>query len=103
MSGASEVAQHSVHLSVKNRVGVLKDILAAFEEQQANLSGIRSLPSKAQADEYDFFIDFQLPTASLQTLATKLQAQATNVTFLDKSADLKNSGFVALQGSVVGA
>jgi len=91
-----------VHLSIKNRVGALKELLATFEGAGVNLSSIKSLPSSSVVDGYDFFIDFELAKdASFESLSEKLQGQATKVTFLDKSSKSKGNEFLTLSGSLV--
>ncbi|MCX5782365.1 MAG: prephenate dehydratase [Elusimicrobia bacterium] len=57
-------AQHSGHdktsilFSVKDKVGVLHDMLAPFKKNKINLTKIESRPTKKRAWEYIFFIDF---------------------------------------------
>jgi chorismate mutase/prephenate dehydratase len=49
----------SVVFSVKDRPGVLRDALAAFAEEDINLTRIESRPSRKRAWTYVFFADFQ--------------------------------------------
>ena len=44
-------------LAVYNRVGVLKDILQAFADNELNLSSLHSVPSKLQPWDYFFFME----------------------------------------------
>lgn len=48
----------SVLFSVKDKVGVLHDVLALFKKYKINLTKIESRPSKKKAWEYYFFVDF---------------------------------------------
>jgi chorismate mutase / prephenate dehydratase len=48
----------SVVFSVKDRPGVLRDALAAFAEEDINLTRIESRPSRKRAWTYVFFADF---------------------------------------------
>ena len=45
--------------SVKDRVGVLRDVLALFAEARINLTKIESRPSKRRAWDYLFFVDLE--------------------------------------------
>ena len=45
--------------SVKDRPGVLKDALSAFDAEGINLTRIESRPSRKRAWTYVFFADFQ--------------------------------------------
>ncbi|MFA5007625.1 MAG: prephenate dehydratase [Candidatus Omnitrophota bacterium] len=49
----------SILFSVKDRVGVLHDVLYSFKKYGINLTKIESRPSKKKPWEYYFFIDFQ--------------------------------------------
>ncbi|CAN5622672.1 prephenate dehydratase [soil metagenome] len=49
----------SVVFSVKDRPGVLKDALSAFDNEGINLTRIESRPSRKRAWTYVFFADFQ--------------------------------------------
>ncbi|MDQ4106807.1 MAG: prephenate dehydratase [Actinomycetota bacterium] len=49
----------SVVFSVKDRPGVLKDALSAFDAEGINLTRIESRPSRKRAWTYVFFADFQ--------------------------------------------
>jgi chorismate mutase/prephenate dehydratase len=49
----------SVLFSVKDRVGVLHDVLFAFKKYGINLTKIESRPSKKKLWEYYFFVDFE--------------------------------------------
>ncbi|MDD5583960.1 MAG: prephenate dehydratase [Candidatus Omnitrophica bacterium] len=48
----------SVLFSVKDKVGVLHDVLASFKKYKINLTKIESRPSKKKLWEYYFFVDF---------------------------------------------
>jgi len=49
----------SIVFSVKDKVGVLYDMLAPFKKNKINLTKIESRPSKRGAWKYHFFIDFE--------------------------------------------
>ncbi len=49
----------SIIFSVKDKVGVLYDMLAPFKKNRINLTKIESRPSKKGAWKYHFFIDFE--------------------------------------------
>jgi len=49
----------SIVFSVKDRVGVLHDVLVPFKRNKVNLSKIESRPSKAKAWEYYFFVNLE--------------------------------------------
>ena len=49
----------SIVFSVKDRVGVLYDMLAPFKQYKINLLKIESRPSKKKAWKYYFFIDLE--------------------------------------------
>jgi chorismate mutase/prephenate dehydratase len=49
----------SIMFSVKDRVGVLHDILVPFKKKRINLTKIESRPSKREAWKYYFFLDMQ--------------------------------------------
>jgi len=48
----------SIIFSVKDRVGVLHDVLVPFKKYKLNLTKIESRPTKRKAWEYIFFVDF---------------------------------------------
>lgn len=47
-------------LSIYNRVGVLKDILSVFANENINLCNIESRPSKDKSWDYNFFIEVEV-------------------------------------------
>ena len=47
----------ALQFSVRDRVGVLRDVLALFAEAGVNLTKIESRPSKRRAWDYVFFVD----------------------------------------------
>ena len=47
-------------LSIYNRVGVLKDILSVFANENINLCNIESRPSKDKSWDYNFFIEVEI-------------------------------------------
>jgi chorismate mutase/prephenate dehydratase len=49
----------SIMFSVKDRVGVLHDMLGPFKRNRINLTKIESRPSKKQPWKYYFFVDMQ--------------------------------------------
>jgi chorismate mutase/prephenate dehydratase len=49
----------SIVFSVKDKVGVLYDMLAPFKKNKINLTKIESRPSKKDVWKYYFFIDFE--------------------------------------------
>lgn len=55
---ASGKDKTTIMFSVKDRVGVLHDMLIPFKESGLNMTKIESRPSRAKAWEYVFFIDF---------------------------------------------
>jgi len=48
----------SIMFSIKDRMGALYDMLAAFKRHRINLTKIESRPTKRRAWEYIFFVDF---------------------------------------------
>ncbi len=48
----------TIMFSVKDRVGVLHDMLVPFKKHKLNLTKIESRPSRTKAWEYLFFVDF---------------------------------------------
>jgi len=57
-AGASGKDKTSILFSVKDKVGVLHDMLVPFKKYKINLTKIESRPTKKRAWEYVFFIDF---------------------------------------------
>lgn len=55
--GATKKDKTSIMFSVKDRVGVLHDMLVPFKKNKINLTKIESRPSKKKAWEYYFFVD----------------------------------------------
>jgi chorismate mutase/prephenate dehydratase len=55
----TSVDKTSLVFSVKDRVGVLHEILGIFAKQSINLTKIESRPSKQKAWDYYFFLDFE--------------------------------------------
>jgi chorismate mutase/prephenate dehydratase len=49
----------SIVFSVKDKVGVLHDVLVPFKQYRINLTKIESRPSKTRAWEYYFFVDME--------------------------------------------
>jgi chorismate mutase/prephenate dehydratase len=49
----------SVLFSVKDKVGILHDVLFCFKKNRINLTKIESRPSKRKPWEYYFFVDFE--------------------------------------------
>ncbi len=47
-------------LSIYNRVGILKDILSVFANENINLCNIESRPSKDKSWDYNFFIEVEI-------------------------------------------
>jgi chorismate mutase/prephenate dehydratase len=58
-AGRSGKDKTSLLLSVKDRVGVLHDLLQVFKKESLNLTKIESRPTKRKAWEYVFFIDVE--------------------------------------------
>jgi len=56
--GPSGQDKTTIMFSVKDRVGVLHDMLVPFKEHNLNLTKIESRPSRAKAWQYIFFVDF---------------------------------------------
>ena len=44
-------------LSIRDRIGALRDLAAAFAANEVNLSSIQSRPSKKRAWDYVFFVE----------------------------------------------
>jgi len=63
----------SILFSVKDRVGVLHDVLYGFKKYGINLTKIESRPSKKKPWEYYFFIDFEGHRNSLHVQKALLQ------------------------------
>jgi len=59
MSGVSGNDKTSIMFSVKDRPGVLHDMLAAFKAAGINLTKIESRPSKKKLWKYYFFVDME--------------------------------------------
>lgn len=57
MSKVSDHDKTSIMFSVKDRPGVLHDMLGAFKKQGINLTKIESRPSKLRLWKYYFFVD----------------------------------------------
>ena len=57
-AGASGHDKTSILFSVKDKVGVLHDMLVPFKKYKINLTKIESRPTKKRAWEYIFFRDF---------------------------------------------
>ncbi|MFA5196174.1 MAG: prephenate dehydratase [Bacteroidales bacterium] len=74
----------SVLFSVKDRVGVLHDVLYGFKKYGINLTKIESRPSKKKPWEYYFFIDFEghRNSAHVQKALTQLKQQCIFVKIL---------------------
>jgi len=58
MSGPTGEDKTALLCSVKDRVGALHDLLAAFRDHGINMTKIESFPSPSAAWQYYFFIDF---------------------------------------------
>ncbi|MBU2102519.1 MAG: prephenate dehydratase [Candidatus Omnitrophota bacterium] len=80
-SFASGNDKTSVLFSVKDRVGVLYDVLASFKQYKINLTKIESRPSKKKPWEYYFFVDF-LGHRSSPRVEKALRALARHCVFL---------------------
>jgi chorismate mutase/prephenate dehydratase len=65
----------SVLFSVKDRVGVLHDVLYGFKKYGINLTKIESRPSKKKPWEYYFFIDFEGHRSSPQVAKALAQLE----------------------------
>jgi len=74
----------SILFSVKDRVGVLHDVLYSFKKYNINLTKIESRPSKKKPWEYYFFIDFEghRNSAHVQKALSKLKQQCIFVKIL---------------------
>ena len=59
MSGVSGRDKTSVVFSVKDKPGVLHDMLSSFKRKGINLTKIESRPSKLQAWKYYFYVDME--------------------------------------------
>jgi len=74
----------SILFSVKDRVGVLHDVLYSFKKYNINLTKIESRPSKKKPWEYYFFIDFEghRNSARVAEALSKLKRQCVFVKIL---------------------
>ena len=59
MSKISGADKTSIMFSVKDRPGVLHDMLSSFKKRNINLTKIESRPSKMRAWKYYFFVDLE--------------------------------------------
>ena len=59
MSGPTGDDKTAILCSVKDKVGALHDLLAAFKNHSINMTKIESFPSPTTAWQYHFFIDLQ--------------------------------------------
>jgi chorismate mutase/prephenate dehydratase len=55
--GATGRDKTAVVFSIRDRVGALRDLAAAFATNAVNLSSIQSRPSKRRAWDYVFFVE----------------------------------------------
>jgi len=65
----------TIMFSVKDRVGILHDMLTPFKKHKLNLTKIESRPSRIKAWEYLFFVDFlgHINDPKVQTALNELQ------------------------------
>ncbi len=70
--GLKNASKTLLFLSVYNRVGILKDILTVFANENINLSNIESRPSRDKSWDYHFFVEVDVAYNS-----TKLQETLT--------------------------
>ena len=75
----------TVQFSTKNKPGALEEALRVFWKHDINMTRIVSEPSKSNAKDYDFIIDFEGDAKNAQTKALRetLEAQCHNVEFLE--------------------
>ena len=75
----------TVHFSTKNKPGALEEALRVFWKHDINMTRIVSEPSKNNAQDYDFTIDFEgtAADATTQTLLQDLHTTCHNVDFLE--------------------
>ncbi len=74
----------SILFSVKDRVGILHDVLSSFKKQNINLTMIESRPSKQRPWDYVFFIDFvgHIKQKHVQKAIKELKEQCVFYKFL---------------------
>jgi chorismate mutase / prephenate dehydratase len=65
--------------SIKDRVGVLRDVLALFASMGINLTKIESRPSKRRAWDYLFFVDLDVHPDDPPMAAALVQLQELTV------------------------
>ena len=75
----------TIHFSTKNKPGALEEALRVFWKHDINMTRIVSEPSKKNAQDYDFTIDFEGTAADEATklLLTDLHSTCYNVDFLE--------------------
>lgn len=69
-AGRTGADKSSIMCAIKNRPGALVDILLPFKANQINLTQVVPWPSKKQAWDYYFFIDFEGHCADPHVAAT---------------------------------
>ncbi len=74
----------SIMLALKDKVGILHDMLQPFTQHNVNLTKIESRPSKKRAWEYVFYLDLQghVTEDKIQKALEALQSQALFVKIL---------------------
>jgi len=68
--GLENASKTLLFLSVYNRVGILKDILTVFANENINLSNIESRPSRDKSWDYHFFVEVDVAYNSIRLQET---------------------------------
>ncbi|KAL3315165.1 hypothetical protein Ciccas_006212 [Cichlidogyrus casuarinus] len=78
----------SILITLKQSVGSLAEALSIFKKHGVNLTHIESRPSKKLQEHYDFFINVDKPTESLQEAVDDLEKTFSEVMVLSGSSDV---------------
>jgi chorismate mutase/prephenate dehydratase len=81
LGGPTGADKTAVLLSIRDRVGALRDVLERFAESGVNLSSIQSRPSRRRAWDYLFFVELEGHAADPHVEAT-LRAVEQDCVFL---------------------
>ena len=68
-----------VVFSIKDRVGVLRDVMNSFSDHDVNLASIQSRPSRKRAWDYVFFVELDGHAAEERVRAALAQAEPNTV------------------------
>lgn len=91
----------SILFSVRHRAGALYAALEAFQKHRLNMTKIESRPSKTQAWEYYFFVDFEghADSPHVQRALEQLRKHCTRLTILGAYPRAEAAGAAAAGGS----